>query len=424
MAATQPSGGGYHQEKGGNEMRLKDRQLPSLPDGVHADGANNLALRVRGKSRTWQVRTLINGKRKTQSLGPYPAVSLRTARDKAMALAQAVAAGADPFAAAAKAAAAPTFAEAAELVHAEVKAGMSNGKHREQWINTVRTYANPHIGHLRLNSIEQADIRAVLAPIWATKNSTATRVLQRILAVMDWAVAKGYRETELPVRALRKSLPKGQKRETHHAALNWEQMPQFWQLLETCEGIGASALRFAILTAARSGEVRGATWGEVDMARALWAIPADRMKARRPHNVPLSPAALALLQRQRTLHIRLHGKEPAPHELVFAGMKAGQPLSDMSLTAVLRRMKRGDLTAHGFRSTFRDWVAEATSYAGELAEAALAHTIANRVEAAYRRGDLLERRRELMDAWAEYATATKNNALAPLKAVGGADTAK
>jgi integrase len=264
----------------------------------------------------------------------------------------------------------------------------------------------------------------VLAPIWATKNSTATRVLQRILAVMDWAVAKGYRETELPVRALRRSLPKPAKREKHHAALSWEEMPAFWELLETCEGTGAAALRFAILTAARSGEVRGATWGEVDMGRALWSVPAERMKARRAHNVPLSPAALAILQRQRTLHIRLHGKEPEPSTLVFAGMREGQPLSDMSLTAVLRRMGRGDLTAHGFRSTFRDWVAEATSYAGELAESALAHTIQNRTEAAYRRGDLLERRRELMDAWAEYATGKINIALAPLKAVGGAGEAK
>ncbi len=388
-------------------MRLKDRQLPSLPDGVHADGANNLAMRVRGKSRTWQVRTVVGGKRKTQSLGAYPAVSLRTAREQAMMLAQAVAGGADPFAAAAKAAAIPTFAEAAELVHAEVKAGMSNGKHRDQWINTVRTYANPHLGHLQLDRIEQAEIRAVLAPIWLTKNSTAKRLLQRIITVMDWAVGKGYRETELPVRAIRKSLPKSQKRERHHSALSWEDMPALWQLLETCEGIGAAALRFAILTAARSGEVRGATWGEIDLNRALWAIPADRMKARRDHNVPLSPAALAILQRQRVLHLRLHGEEPEPSALVFAGMREGQPLSDMSLTAVLRRMKRGDLTAHGFRSTFRDWVAESTSFAGELAEAALAHTVANRVEAAYRRGDLLERRRELMAAWAAYATAKK-----------------
>ncbi|WP_226699342.1 tyrosine-type recombinase/integrase [Qipengyuania gaetbuli] len=384
-------------------MPLIDRQLRALPDGFHADGANALYFRAQGESRSWVYRKTLHGKRQTLAIGKYPVVSLKEARAKAFALEQAVEAGRDPFLERKLQGSIPTFEQAARLVHAEVVAGNSNGKHNAQWITTLETYAFPTIGHKPVNAVTQADVRRVLAPIWTAKHSTATRVLQRITRVMDYAVGCGYCETELPVRAIRRGLPKVKRDVKHHAALPWPEMPAFWTDLAKREGQGAAALRFAILTAARSGEVRGMTWGEVDMDAALWSIPAERMKARRDHNVPLNEAALAEL-RLAKLHYRnfVANKEPPADALVFPSAKAGGPLSDMTLTAVLRRMKRGELTAHGFRSSFRDWVSEDTNFPSDVAEAALAHTVSNAVEAAYRRGDLLAKRRQLMGAWNAY----------------------
>jgi integrase len=250
----------------------------------------------------------------------------------------------------------------------------------------------------------------VLRPIWRHIPETASRVRGRIEAILDYAKVAGWREGENPARwrgHLAMMLPARTKIAPveHHAALPWRDLPAFMSALASREGIAPRALEFLILTAARSGEVRGMRWGEVDLARAIWTMPGPRMKAGREHRVPLSAGALAVLRAFRI-------DEPTPDHLVFSSPMRSKPtpLSDMTLTAVLRRMGRGDLTAHGFRSAFRDWAAEATEYPGEVAEAALAHTVGDKVEAAYRRGDLFEKRRQLMADWAAYCCSDAGSA--------------
>ncbi len=246
---------------------------------------------------------------------------------------------------------------------------------------------------------------AVLQPIWQEKPETASRVRGRIEAVLSYAKAMHWRDGPNPAawrNNLSALLPQTGRimLVRHHAALPWDEISGFMRSLSRHSGIGARALTFAILTAARSGEVRGATWEEIDVDRALWTVPPWRMKGKREHRVPLTEAALSVLRSMRFL--RSDTKDPAA--LVFPGQQKGKPLSDMSLTAVLRRMNRHDLTVHGFRSTFRDWVGEATTHPRELAEAALAHTLRDKTEAAYARGDLLDRRRRLMEEWAAFCT--------------------
>ena len=291
---------------------------------------------------------------------------------------------------------APTFAECAERFLTAHEAAWSNAKHRAQWRSTLEAYAYPALGEQPVNAVGTADVLRVLETAWTTRPETASRLRGRIERVLDWARARGLRHGENPARwrgHLDKLLPKrSQVRPVRHfAALPWREVPAFMNALRAREGIAARALEFAVLTAARSGEVRSMRWDEV--ADDVWTVPAERMKAKREHRVPLSPRALAILNELP----RLDGAE-----LVFPGMRPGRPLSDMSLTAVLRRMGREVLTAHGFRSTFRDWCAETTNFPREVCEQALAHTLADKVEAAYRRGDLFEKRRQLMTAWARY----------------------
>ncbi|MDP2223732.1 MAG: site-specific integrase [Nitrosomonas sp.] len=241
-------------------------------------------------------------------------------------------------------------------------------------------------------------ILKVLEPIWKTKTETATRLRGRIESILDWATVRGFREGENPARwkgHLDKLLPSPTKiaKVKHFTALPYKEIPQFMQQLRRQSGIGAAALEFAILTAVRSGEVRGALWSEINLSERLWLIPGDRMKAGREHRIPLSDAAIAVLKQMQENHVSVY---------VFPGVKQDKPLSDMSLTAALKRMGRNELTAHGFRSTFRDWASETTAYPQEVCEMALAHTIANKVEAAYRRGDLFDKRIHLMNDWANY----------------------
>ena len=272
-----------------------------------------------------------------------------------------------------------------------------NAKHRSQWTSTLETYAFPVIGKMSVEAITEAQVIAVLEPIWSTKNETASRLRGRIESILDWARVRGHREGDNPARwkgHLDKVFPAQGKlrRVQHFQALSVSGTPAFMKRLVGQNGTSALALRFLILTAARSGEVRGAEWSEIDFEQATWTVPASRMKAKREHRVPLSAAALAVLAEVRNLPLS------AGSRLIFANQKGGM-LSDMSLTATMRRMDV-DAVPHGFRSTFRDWVGEKTHFPSDLAEMALAHALPNKTEAAYRRGDGLEKRKTMMDAWA------------------------
>lgn len=382
--------------------------------GLHfVGGVHGLALQVTGAgAKSWILRVVIGGKRREMGLGPYPEVTLAKARDKAREARDMVRGGVDPIqrqreaasALRAAAAAALTFDDCAASFIKAHEAGWRNVKHAQQWRNTLKQYVTPAFGSLLVRDVALPQVLQVLEPIWTEKNETASRLRSRIELVLDWATARGLREGPNPARwrgHLDKLLAKPSKvngRE-HHAALPIGDVGAFMARLRTLEGMGARALEFAILTAARSGEVRGAKWTEIDEKAKVWTVPADRMKAGREHRVPLSDAALSLLKALP----RVDGGE-----LVFPGTKGGT-LSDMTLTAVVRRMQV-DAVPHGFRSTFRDWAAERTNYPRETAEMALAHTIGNKAEAAYRRGDLFEKRRHLMADWAAFLARTERTA--------------
>jgi integrase len=286
-------------------------------------------------------------------------------------------------------------------VHAEHKPGWRNAKHAAQWLSTLEEYAFPYIGQKPVGEIDGPEIRDLLAEIWLSKPETARRVRQRIGTVLDWAHAKGYRSAEAPMRSVSRGLPRQPKRDKHFAALPYEKLPAIMAELEATISIGRLALRFAILTACRSGEVRGATWAEIDFTRRIWTIPAGRMKAGKEHVVPLSDAAVEILRAAEPFRGR--NKDA----FIFPG-KPGKPLSDMTLTKVLRDMGHTEITVHGFRSTFRDWAAEQTATPGDVVEAALAHTIRNKVEAAYRRTNYLEKRRGLMNEWGAFSGARRS----------------
>lgn len=360
-------------------------------------------------ARSWVLRTLIAGKRRHMGLGAFPSVTLAMAREKARAARSEVEAGVDPIVARSEVLKklkeenlnAVTFESAANAYIEAHGDTWKNPKHRAQWSATLATYAFPVIGSLQTAHVTQAHVLAVLEPIWKTKNETAARLRGRIEAVLDWATVRGYREGENPARwkgRLDKLLPAPGKiqKTVHRKALTIDAVPQFMRDLHDKEGIAARALEFVVLTAARSGEVRGATWSEIDLDAAVWVVPGDRMKAGREHRVPLCAQAVELLQKVP----RFVGNEhvfPSPR---------GKVLSDMALLAVMRRMEV-DAVPHGFRSTFRDWVGERTDYPRELAEQALAHTLENKVEAAYRRGDALEKRRTMMQKWSDFLYGTE-----------------
>lgn len=394
------------------EKLLKPVQLESLrkQPGRHADGGG-LFLEVResrasvgngadGKPKpkafaaSWTVRMQVAGKRRDFGLGSLDKVPLATAREKRDAIREQFAAGIDPVLERKKTAGVPTFQKAAEQLHKERVKGWSNGKHREQWIATLRTYAFPKMGAVAIDEVERGHILEVLTPIWLEKPETARRVKQRIGAVLDWAYGKGWRDAEAPMRALAKALPKNDAGAGHFTALPYAKMPEFMAALRQRDGMGAIALEALILTAARSGEIRLATWDEVDLDAGLWSIPAARMKRKRAHVVPLSPAALAVFKRAKALRTD-------DAVLVFPGLSPKKPMSDATLAVVLKRMGV-DAVPHGFRSSFKDWAGEVGGFPNELSEAALAHAIPNKAEAAYRRDDLLERRRVMMEAWARY----------------------
>lgn len=375
------------------------------PGLAFVGGVPGLILQIDGSGgRSWILRVKVGTKRREMGLGGFPAVTLAQAREKARAAREAINQGTDPIHERKRAqsllrsdqASAVTFEKAAlEFIKAKAPE-WSNVKHAAQWQSTLETYAFPVIGSLHVQDVQDAHILKILEPIWQTKTETATRVRGRLENILDWATARKLRTGLNPARwrgHLDHLLPAPKKttRVVHHEAVQIDDVPAFFASLKTREGVAATALLFTLLTAARSGETRGATWTEFDTEKALWTIPASRMKAKREHRVPLTAAVLELL---RSLP-RADGSD-----YVFQAPRGGQ-LSDMALTAVMRRM---ELTAvpHGLRSTFRDWAAEKTNFPGDLVEMALAHALTNKVEAAYRRGDQFEKRRTLMDAWSKF----------------------
>lgn len=359
--------------------------------GRHSDGDGLILAVGAGGNGSWMVRIQKDGKRRDIGLGAASKVTLSQARTRAAEVRSQVEAGLDPVAQRRKAAGIPTFREAAAQVHVEHKKGWKNGKHQTQWLRTLEVYAFPSLGDRLVSEINGPAVRDLLAEIWTEKPETARRVRQRIGTVLDWAFSKGHRESEAPMRSLSKGLPRQPKKTGHHAAMPFADVPAFLARLRERESWGRLALEAAILTAARSGEVRGARWSEVDLGKGLWTVPAERMKAGKQHIVPLSKGALKVFQ-------RAHDLRTPGSQFVFHGASRDKPMSDMTLIKVLRDMGES-VTAHGFRSSFRDWVSEDTQFQGDLAEAALAHAIKNKVEAAYRRGNLLEKRRGLMAAW-------------------------
>ncbi len=364
--------------------------------GRYADG-NGLYLIVDPSgAKRWVLRTVVHGRRRDIGLGGLRLVPLAEAREKALTYRRLARDGENPLEARRKAnAVIPTFADAAKLTYEQHKASWKNEKHSSQWINTLTTYAFPHIGEKRVDEVDSADIHRVLTPIWLSKAETARRVQQRIKTVLDWAKAAGFRSGENPSDGVSKGLARQPDRTNHFAAIPYADVPAFIRKLRNVDsGQPAKlAFEFLILTATRTNEVIGARWREIDLEKATWTIPGTRMKAGRDHRVPLSERAVEILTTARAWS--------DGDGYVFIGRSRNSPMSNMVFLMILRRMKL-NFTAHGFRSAFRDWASEGTNFPREVCEMALAHSIKDKTEAAYRRGDLFEKRKQLMAAWAGF----------------------
>lgn len=365
--------------------------------GRYADG-NGLYLIVESSgAKRWLLRTVVKGKRCDIGLGGLSLVSLAEAREEALRMRKLARSGGDPLEHRRKERRVIlTFAEVARQVHIEHAPGWKNAKHAAQWINTLQDYVFPVFGDRRIDHVDSADVLRALSPIWLAKPETARRVRQRVELVLDWAKAHKMRIGDNPAaRAeISKVLPKHGRVQAHHSALPYSKVPEFVQELRACDASASVklAFEFTVLTAARTSEVLLATWDEIDIDHATWTVPAQRMKAKREHRVPLSARCVEILR---------HARDISDGPYVFPGSRSGKPISNMAFLMTLRRMGK-DITAHGFRSSFRDWASEKTNYPREVCEAALAHTLQDKVEAAYRRGDLFEKRRELMIAWAAH----------------------
>jgi integrase len=373
--------------------------------GRYGDGGGLVLQISKWRTKAWLFRYERAGRERQMGLGPVSTLSLAEAREKARQARKLLLDGIDPIEArkAARttgrleAARGMTFKECAERHISAHEASWRNEKHREQWKSTLARYAYPIIGDLSVAAIDTTLVVKVIEPIWMTKPETAARIRGRVENVLDWATVRGFRAGDNPARwrgHLDKLLPaRGRvKPVKHHAALPYAEIPNFMAELRDRDSISARALELTILTAARTGEVTGARWPEFDFAARTWTVPGERMKARREHRIPLSDRALeilAALPRERG------------NQFIFIGASAGKPLSNMAMLELLRGMRPG-YVPHGFRSTFRDWAAETTNFQNHVVEAALAHVVSDKVEAAYRRGDLFEKRRKLMEAWAAY----------------------
>ena len=383
---------GKHPEKALSAAFVRTVSEP----GKYFDG-NGLFLRVDPSgARRWVQRIVIRGKRKELGLGAFPLVSLAEAREAAFENRKLARSGGDPLADKKREKAVPTFAEASKTVHAMHLPTWRNPKHAAQFISTLETYAFPRMGRVKVSEVSTADVLAVLTPIWLEKAETARRVRQRIGTVMKWAIAKGWR-SDNPADAISQALPKQNRTQEHRKALHYSEVAGCIEKVNASNADLSTklAFEFLVLTAARSGEARGATWDEIDLDAKLWTVPANRMKAKQEHVVPLSKRAIAVLREAKGL-----GDGTG---LVFPGTKAGKPLSDMTLSKLVKEL--GFLAdIHGFRTSFRTWTQERTNYPREIAEAALAHKIKDKAEAAYARSKLLEKRAKMMQAWSNYLT--------------------
>lgn len=383
--------------------KLNARKVETLREpGFYGDG-EGLYLKVgAGGSKSWILRTVVHGRRRDLGLGSARLVPLADARIKARELRRIARDGGDPDTIRKRESL--TFEDAARRVHAQLLPTWRNKKHAETWLATVENYANPRFGKRPLHTIGTADILSVLSPIWIEKHETAKRLKQRLSTIFDWAKGAGHYPHENPVNGIKKALPAVKRRPEHMAAMDWRDVPAFIEELSARDGVSARTLEFLILTATRSGEARGARWSEIDLEAREWAIPGDRMKRGVPHRVPLSDAALAVLERVR-------GLDP---EIVFPSAQRGpqgavRPQSVMVFKSLLKRMGREGFTIHGFRSTFRDWCSESARADREVAEAALSHATGNEVERAYARSDLFARRLSLVEVWGRYVTGHRGN---------------
>lgn len=394
-------------------------EIEAKPPGRHGFG-DGLWLDVGGRRRSWSFRYMVAGRARAMGLGSYPTVSMADARRKIEDARSLIAAGKDPIDQRRSAKAertleanrSVTFDQAAAAYIREHETGWRNPKHRAQWRSSLATYASPTIGKLPVADITTEHVLAVLRPIWKKKPETAVRVRGRVETVLASAIAQGWAKEPNVARwhnHLQMVLPARSKVAPvqPHPALPYSELPAFLAALRPREDFSSWAMQFAILTAARSGEVRGMVWTELDLDPALWVVPASRMKAHREHVVPLSEAALAVIEKAAAVR----GKS----EFVFPGMQPHRPLSDMSLLALLRRLGRDDITTHGFRATFKTWASDCTDYPREVIEAALAHTIGEQAEQSYQRGSWLPRRRALMDDWARFCGGQRTGAVVPLR---------
>lgn len=376
--------------------KLTVRKVDSLTEpGMYSDG-DGLYLRIGPKGgKSWILRTVVFGRRRDLGLGAASLVSLAEAREAARALRKLARAGEDPDTVRKREHL--TFEEAALRVHKSLMPTWRNARTAQIWLGSMERFAFPTLAKRPIATIGTSDIHKVLEPIWTEKHDTATRVKQRLATIFDWAKGAGHFSHENPVNGLKKALPVVRVEAEHMAALPWQDLPAFMAELADREGTSARALEFIIFTASRSGEVRGARWAEIE--GDVWTVPAERMKSGKPHRVPLTDEALAVLEAVKGLDA----------DFVFPSVsktKLGEsrPMSDMVFKALMDRMKREGITTHGFRSTFRDWCSESAHADREVAEAALSHALGNTVERAYARSDLFERRRHLMETWAQFAT--------------------
>lgn len=384
---------GRHPQKALTSVRVNSLTAP----GRYSDG-NGLYLVVDPSgAKRWVLRTVVQGTRRDIGLGGLRLVSLAEARAKAQEYRRLAREGGNPVEARRRAKAVPTFADAARSTIEQHRAGWKNEKHALAWINTLTTYVFPIMGEKRVDQIETADVLRALSPIWLSKPETARRIRRRIAVVLDWSKAASFRTGENPVDGVSKGLPRQSDKRGHFAAIPYAAVPQFVRELADVPTSQFARLgfEFLILTAARTNEVLRAEWTEVDLDKAIWTIPAARMKAGREHRVPLSERSLVLLGAAREIG--------ADSGLIFPGRQVDAPMSNMIFLMVLRRLG-ASFTAHGFRSAFRDWASECTNFPREVCEMALAHSIKDKTEAAYRRGDLFLKRAELMTAWSNYVS--------------------
>jgi integrase len=382
---------------------LTARRVETAKPGKHSDGGNlYLIVSITG-ARKWVLRFTWRGNAKEMGLGSAGSVTLADAREKAASARRKIAKGLNPIDERRRDGGIPTFGNMADDVRASLSMGFRNEKHKAQWKSTLETYAAP-LRAKPVDTIATDDVLAVLKPIWTTKAETASRVRGRIEKVLDAAKAKGFREGENPARwrgHLDHLLPRPSKLSRgHHAAMPYEEVAAFIAKLRAREAASAQALELCILTAARSGEILGMRWSEVDFDKNIWTVPAARMKAGREHRVPLASRGVTILRQLEKV---------STGEFVFPGRARNKPLSNMAMEMVLRRMKIEDATVHGFRSSFRDWAGNVSSAPREVVETALAHVIGDKAEQAYRRRDALEKRRKLMDAWAAYCEMPAGN---------------